>query len=167
MISRLSEQKGLSIFFAALEAIAYDWNVVILGSGDAGMESALHWFQQGRENVYFNNGFNESLAHRIYAGADAFAMPSLFEPCGLAQLIAMRYGSVPIVRHVGGLLDTVPESKGYTFSEYSSYALLGAVGRAKAEWGKTGFTNRAINGMKSDFGWESAAKQYVAMYEGL
>ena len=167
MITRLSEQKGLSIFFAALEAIAYDWNIVILGSGDAGAESALHWFGHGRENVYYNNGFNEALAHRIYAGADAFLMPSLFEPCGLAQMIAMRYGSVPIVRHVGGLLDTVPEEKGYTFSEYSSYALLGAVGRAKAEWGKAAFTNRAINGMKSDFSWDTAARQYVTMYTGL
>ena len=167
MISRLSEQKGLSILFAALDAIAHDWNIVILGSGDSGMESALHWFQQGRENVYFNNGFNEQLAHRIYAGADAFVMPSLFEPCGLAQMISMRYGTVPIVRHVGGLMDTVPESRGYTFSEYSSYALLGAVGRAKAEWGKSGFTNRALEGMGTDFSWDTAAKQYLSMYQEL
>ncbi len=167
MISRLSEQKGLSIFFAALEAIAYDWNVVILGSGDSGAESALHWFSEGRQNAYFNNSFNEGLAHRIYAGADAFLMPSQFEPCGLAQMIAMRYGTVPIVRHVGGLLDTVPESKGYTFSEYSGYALLGAIGRAKAEFGKPSFVNRALEGMKSDFSWDTAAKEYVTMYKGL
>jgi starch synthase len=167
MITRLSEQKGLSIFFGALEAIAHDWNIVILGSGDSGAESALHWFQHGRSDVYFNNGFNEPLAHRIYAGADAFLMPSLFEPCGLAQMISMRYGTVPIVRHVGGLLDTVPESRGYTFSEYSSYALLGAIGRAKAEWGRATFTNRALEGMKTDVSWDTAARQYTQMYSSL
>jgi starch synthase len=166
MISRLSEQKGTGILFPALDAIAHDWNIAILGSGDPSAESALHWFQQGRQNVWFDNRFNETLAHRLYAGADALLMPSLFEPCGLAQMIAMRYGTVPIVRHVGGLMDTVPESRGYSFSEYSSHALLGAVGRAKAEWGGARFTARALEGMGTDFSWDTAALEYVRLYEG-
>lgn len=166
MVSRLSEQKGLSILFGALEQLATDWNIVILGSGDVGAEQGLNWFMQTRSNVYFNNGFNEPLAHRIYAGSDAFLMPSLFEPCGLSQMIAMRYGTLPIVRAVGGLLDTVPESKGYPFWEYADWALAATARYARSQWRTPAWDAKVQAAMTTDFSWDSAAQQYVQLYRG-
>lgn len=164
MVSRLSEQKGLSVMFGALEEMAQDWNIVILGSGDAGAEQGLTWFMQTKANVHFSNGFNEPFAHRIYAGSDAFLMPSLFEPCGLSQMIAMRYGTLPIARAVGGLLDTVPESKGYPFWEYSGWALAATARYVRSQWRTPEWEQKMQNAMQSDFSWATAAQQYVSLY---
>jgi starch synthase len=166
MVSRLSEQKGLSVMFGALESMAKDWNIVVLGSGDLGAEQGLTWFMQTRQNVHFQSGFNEPLAHRIYAGADAFLMPSLFEPCGLSQMIAMRYGTLPIVRAVGGLLDTVPEHKGYPFWEYAYWALEATARHARSQWRTPEWERKVQNAMQTDFSWGTAARDYLGLYGG-
>ncbi len=164
MVSRLSEQKGLSIIFGALEELARDWNIVILGSGEAGAEQGLRWFMETRANIHFSNGFNEPLAHRIYAGSDAFLMPSLFEPCGLSQMISMRYGTLPIVRAVGGLLDTVPESRGYPFWDYSDWALAATARYALSQWRTAAWEEKVLEAMGTDFSWDNAAKEYLGLY---
>ncbi len=165
MVSRLSEQKGLSIIFGALESLARDWNLVLLGSGDVNAEAHLHWFARTHQNVFFTGGFNEPLAHRIYAGSDAFLMPSLFEPCGLSQMIAMRYGTLPIARAVGGLLDTVPETKGYPFWDYTVSALIGTAAHARSQWRSKAWANKVKLAMSTDFSWDQAAKQYLELYK--
>jgi starch synthase len=164
MVSRLSEQKGLSIMFGALEEMAQNWNIVILGSGDTGAEQGLLWFMQTRANVHFSSGFNEALAHRIYAGSDAFLMPSLFEPCGLSQLISMRYGTLPIARAVGGLADTVPESRGYPFWDYSDWALAATARYAFSQWRTAAWKKKVLEAMNTDFSWDIAARQYERLY---
>ena len=120
--------------------------------------------------------YNETLAHLIYAGADAFLVPSLFEPCGLTQLIAMRYGTVPVVRETGGLKDTVApfrrdtnEGNGFTFDRYEAGLLLDAVNNAKTVY----FTERwawdemVKRNMEKDVSWESSAAKYLALYDEL
>jgi starch synthase len=168
MVTRLADQKGLDLLMAGLPHIVTDWNLVVLGSGEAryrGPLEALARFATG--TVAFDARFNEALAHRIYAGADAFLMPSFFEPCGLSQMISMRYGTVPIVRRTGGLADTVPESHGYGFSAYSESAMLEALGRARADWGTNAWRKRARAGMDTDFGWTAPAQAYLDAYARL
>jgi starch synthase len=168
MVTRLADQKGLDLLMAGLPHIVTDWNLVVLGSGEAryrGPLEALARFATG--TVAFDARFNEALAHRIYAGADAFLMPSFFEPCGLSQMISMRYGTVPIVRRTGGLADTVPESHGYGFSAYSESAMLEALGRARADWGSNAWRKRARAGMDTDFGWTAPAQAYLDAYARL
>ena len=122
------------------------------------------------------HSYNESLAHLIYAGADALLVPSLFEPCGLTQLIAMRYGTVPIVRETGGLKDTVQpynevsdEGNGFTFDRYQADLLLDAINRAKALYfDDRGRWNEMVRrDMAKDVSWENSARQYLALYEEL
>jgi starch synthase len=168
MVTRLADQKGLDLLMAALPQVVNDWNLVVLGSGEAryrGPLEALARFATG--TVAFDARFNEALAHRIYAGADAFLMPSFFEPCGLSQMISMRYGTVPIVRRTGGLADTVPESHGYGFQAYSEGAMLEALGRARADWGSSAWRKRVRVGMASDFGWDAPARAYLDLYGRL
>ena len=140
LISRLTDQKGLDLVNAIVPQLM-DGNtqVVVLGTGDAVYEDSFRYY----ENAYKGSfcayiAYDESLAHGIYAGADAFFVPSRFEPCGLTQLIAMHYGTVPIVRETGGLKDTVEpfnqytgEGNGFTFDRYESGLLLDATNRAK------------------------------------
>lgn len=168
MVTRLADQKGLDLLMAGLPGIVNDWNLVVLGSGEAryrGPLEALSRFAAG--TVAFDSRFNEAFAHRIYAGADAFLMPSFFEPCGLSQMISMRYGTVPIVRRTGGLADTVPESHGYGFLAYSEGAMLGTLERARKDWGSKAWRDRAVAGMASDFGWDSRARTYLEIYARL
>ena len=178
LISRLTNQKGLDLVNAIIPGIMDEYTqVVVLGTGDAEYENTFRYY----ENKYKGSfcayiAYNENVAHNIYAGCDALLVPSRFEPCGLTQLIAMRYGAVPIVRETGGLKDTVQPynvfentGNGFTFDRYESGLLYDAVNRAKTLY----FENRkcwddtVIRDMEKDVSWEQSAKQYKDMYVGL
>ena len=118
------------------------------------------------EKIGARIGFDETLAHLIEAGADMFLMPSQFEPCGLNQMYSMRYGTVPIVRAVGGLADTVTPKTGFSFQDYSPAALVGALQVALTAYAKPS-TWRALQvaGMRQDFSWDRSAKEYVKIYD--
>ncbi|MCP2014090.1 starch synthase [Deinococcus sp. HSC-46F16] len=167
VVSRLADQKGMDLLLMGLPELVREWNVVVLGGGDPLLTAALTgWGHHPR--VAFVAGMNEPLAHRIYAGADAFAMPSRFEPCGLSQMIALRYGSLPVVRATGGLVDTVPGDVGFLFGEATPQALTAACAEARraredrAEW-----EDRMARGMELDFGWENPARHYLELYGRL
>ncbi|MBQ1402375.1 MAG: glycogen/starch synthase, partial [Oscillospiraceae bacterium] len=147
LISRLTDQKGLDLVNAILpQIIDGNTQVVVLGTGDARYEDSFRYYENAyKGSVCSNIMYDESRAHQIYAGADALLVPSLFEPCGLTQLIAMRYGTVPIVRETGGLKDTVQpynqytdDGNGFTFDRYETGLLLDAINRAKTVY----FTDR-------------------------
>jgi len=178
LISRLTNQKGLDLVNDVIPGIM-DGNtqVVVLGTGDSQYEDTFRYY----ENKYKGSfcayiAYNENVAHNIYAGCDALLVPSRFEPCGLTQLISMRYGAVPIVRETGGLKDTVQPynvfentGNGFTFDRYESGLLYDAINRAKTLY----FENRkcwddmVIRDMNKDVSWEKSAKQYKDMYVGL
>ncbi|MDR7420006.1 MAG: glycogen synthase GlgA [Armatimonadota bacterium] len=177
-VARLVSQKGFDLVAEALEQIvAMGAQVVILGTGDPVFEEAFRaasarWPQQVQAVIGFNNG----LAHRIEAGSDTFLMPSRFEPSGLNQLYSLRYGTVPIVRRTGGLADSIvdatPEAlqqgkaNGFVFEEYSSRALVAAVGRALAAYRDPGLWRSLQQlGMRADFSWDRAADRYRALYD--
>ena len=178
LISRLTDQKGLDLVDAIFpNLIDGNTQVVVLGTGDPRYENAFRYFEeQYKGSVCAYISYNETLAHLIYAGADAFLVPSLFEPCGLTQLIAMRYGTVPIVRETGGLKDTVlpfrrdmNTGNGFTFDRYDAGLLLDAVNNAKTVY----FTERGAwdemvqRNMRKDVSWESSAAKYLALYDEL
>ncbi|MBR6209024.1 MAG: glycogen synthase [Oscillospiraceae bacterium] len=178
LISRLTDQKGLDLVNAIFpELLDGNTQVVILGTGDKRYEDAFRYYEnENKGTVCAYIAYDESLAHQIYAGADALLVPSLFEPCGLTQLIAMRYGTVPIVRETGGLKDTVApyneytdEGNGFTFDRYESGLLLDAIIRAKTVY----FTDRkrwdeiVVRDMEKDVSWANSAKQYRALYMEL
>ena len=175
LISRLTDQKGLDLVNAVFQQfIDGNTQIVVLGTGDGRYEDAFRWYEsQNRGTVCSYISYNEGLAHQIYAGADALLVPSLFEPCGLTQLIAMRYGTVPVVRETGGLKDTVQpynaftnDGNGFTFDRYEAGLLLDAVNRAKTLY----FTERerwdemVQRNMAKDVSWENSAKQYRELY---
>ena len=175
LISRLTNQKGLDLINAIIPDIM-DGNtqLVILGTGDAVYEDAFRYYENAyKGSVCSNIMYDEGRSHKIYAGVDALLVPSQFEPCGLTQLIAMHYGTVPIVRETGGLKDTVEpyneftnEGNGFTFDRYEAGLLLDAINRAKTLY----FTNRYCwdemvqRDMAKDVSWENSAKQYRALY---
>ena len=175
MISRMVDQKGLDLIAAnAGELPQLDASFVILGTGDAKYQDM--WRQLASRHpgrIGVRVGFDEGLAHLIEAGADAFMMPSQFEPCGLNQMYSLRYGTVPIVRAVGGLADTVTDwsprrksATGIVFTDYSPAALLGALNRAIALYRQPGkWKALQQNGMKLDYSWDRSAREYVRMYD--
>ena len=178
LISRLTNQKGLDLVNAILpELIDGNTQVVVLGTGEPWYEDAFRYYENSyKGSVCANIMYDEGRAHQIYGGADALLVPSLFEPCGLTQLIAMRYGTVPIVRETGGLKDTVEpynqytdSGNGFTFDRYESGLLLDAVNRAKTLY----FTERerwdemVVRDMKKDVSWDQSALQYRALYVEL
>ncbi len=162
-VTRLVEQKGIDLLLEALPAITREWDVAVLGGGDPGLESALRdWDGRG---LRFFQGLDEPLAHRLYAGADAYVMPSRFEPCGLSQMIALRYGTPPVVRDTGGLHDSVPRDAGFLFGVPSARALTGAVRAARAALNDpAAWQARMRRGMALDFSWAASARQYAALY---
>ena len=178
LISRLTNQKGLDLVNAILPALI-DGNtqVVVLGTGDPEYENAFRYYEGAyKGSVCSNIMYDDARAHEIYAGADALLVPSRFEPCGLTQLIAMHYGTVPIVRETGGLKDTVwpynqytNEGNGFTFDRYESGLLLDAVNRAKTLYftGREYWDSMVIRDMEKDVSWENSAKQYRALYVEL
>ena len=178
LISRLTNQKGLDLVNDVIPGIMDEHTqVVVLGTGDSQYENTFRYY----ENKYKGNfcayiAYNENVAHNIYAGCDALLVPSRFEPCGLTQLIAMRYGAVPIVRETGGLKDTVQPynmfentGNGFTFDRYESGLLYDAINRAKTLYFENGksWDDMVIRDMNKDVSWEKSAKQYKDMYVGL
>jgi starch synthase len=174
MISRLVEQKGFDLVRAAADrlfALPLRW--VVLGSGDKEIEEFLESAARRRpDRLAYRRGLDEPLAHQIEAGADFFLMPSRYEPCGLNQMMSMRYGTVPVVRATGGLADTViplspgaAEGTGIVFSDYAPDALVRAVEKALALFAEPASLARARrNGMARDFSWEASARNYVRLY---
>ena len=148
--------------------------VVILGSGEAQYEQFFHEMRwKYPDRVAFTCGYIPDLAKKIYAGANMFLMPSKSEPCGLAQMISLRYGTIPIVRKTGGLADSIVDcgdenGTGYTFQSYNAHDMLYAVKRAKdCYWNKTEWNKLVTRAMKADFSWKQSAKLYIGLYKEL
>ena len=153
-------------------------NFILLGQGAPQYQKFFkEKAQQYPEKVGIEIGFDEKLAHQIYAGADIFLMPSFFEPCGLGQLIAMRYGTVPVVRETGGLKDTVLPARikggkitgtGFLFKDYKAEEFLKAIKKSLSFFNREEIWRKIqINGMKQDFSWEKSAKEYLEIYRQL
>ena len=178
IVSRLTDQKGFDLIAYVMDELCQDnVQIVVLGTGEERYENMFRHFDWKYNNkVSANIYYSEPLSHKIYAACDAFLMPSLFEPCGLSQLMSLRYGTVPIVRETGGLKDTVEpyneyESKGtgFSFVNYNAHEMLGTIRYAeriyydkKREWNK--IVDRA---MAADFSWEVSATKYQEMYDWL
>jgi starch synthase len=177
MVTRLAAQKGLDILVEALDALkAMDLVLLILGTGDAAIEKSLTQAAQANPgHLSLKLGFDEALAHKIYAGCDFQLIPSRYEPCGLTQMYALKYGTIPIVRATGGLEDTIREfdsvgkkGNGFKFQEYSAAELVKAVERGLSvreslpDW-------RAVrrNAMACDFSWGRSAQEYLKLYGRL
>ncbi|MCA9113650.1 MAG: glycogen synthase GlgA [Planctomycetaceae bacterium] len=178
MISRLTDQKGVDLLCECLdEALKLDMQLAVLGTGDRELEAALvAATRQYSGRVAVVIGYDEELAHQIEAGADIFLMPSRFEPCGLNQMYSQRYGTVPIVRSVGGLADSVVDASpnaledgtatGLVFSDYSSEALLSQIRRAVRLYHDRERWHQLMDaGMRKDFSWTRSAREYQTVYE--
>jgi len=181
VVSRLAEQKGLHLVLEALPSlVAAGAQFALLGSGDAGMEAAFrHAAEAQPQAVAVRIGYDESYAHRLIAGSDVILVPSRFEPCGLTQLYGLKYGTVPLVRRVGGLADTVTDTTlesldqdatGFVFEDFSAAGLLGAMRRALALWRRPGRRRDDWHlvqrrGMAARHDWAQAAEQYQALYQ--
>ncbi len=174
LVTRLAEQKGLDLVLGALPALlAEGCQLALIGSGDAHLEEAFRAAARAHPaHVAVRIGYDGELARRVYAGADVFLMPSRYEPCGLGQLIALRYGTAPIVRRTGGLADTVTEldparraGTGFIFDAFSVEALLDAVRRAASAYRQPALWKALVkNAMAEDFSWEASAREYATLY---
>ena len=177
LVSRLVSQKGLDLIKGVIEEILHlDIQLVILGTGDQAYEDLFEYYSHiYPEKLSSNIGFSDKLAKLIYAGADMFLMPSLFEPCGIGQLIALRYGTVPIVRETGGLKDTITpynkytgEGNGFSFTNYNAHDMLNVIQLAietfkdKKQW-----LVIQKNGMKAETSWKDSAKKYTDLYKKM
>lgn len=178
IVSRLTDQKGLDLIQCVMDDICSDnVQLVVLGTGDCRYENMFrHYDWKYQNSVSANICYSEAMSHKIYAACDAFLMPSLFEPCGLSQLMSLRYGTVPIVRETGGLKDTVEPyneyestGTGFSFANYNAHEMLGCIRYAehiyydkRCEWNKI-----VDRGMAMDFSWNSSARQYEKLYRSL
>ena len=178
IVSRLTDQKGFDLINYVMDELCQDAvQIVILGTGEEQYENSFRYFDwKYNQKVSANIFYSDELSHRIYGACDAFLMPSLFEPCGLSQLISLRYGTLPIVRETGGLKDTVEPyneyegtGTGFSFTNYNAHEMLRAIRYAEAiyydrrrEWNK--MTDRA---MAADFSWKRSALKYQEMYDWL
>ncbi|MDM8300628.1 glycogen synthase GlgA [Collinsella tanakaei] len=178
MVTRLTRQKGMDLVTYSLDRILSGGvQVAVLGTGDAEYEEALRYFERTYPGTMAARiEFDPFLSQRMYSGADMFLMPSLFEPCGLSQMIAMRYGTLPIVRETGGLKDTVipynmftGEGTGFTFTHFNGDEMGDAVFRAaRTFWDDKDAWNKLVdNAMSADFSWTRSAAQYMDLYYGL
>ncbi len=178
MVSRLTWQKGINLVIEAAELVLQKGaSVVIVGSGEYGYEQEFERLRARYPNtmaIYI--GYNNQLAHRVYAASDFFFMPSLFEPCGIGQMIAMRYGTLPIVRRTGGLNDTVRgydgqnenEATGFVFDEYNRYWMnLTTLFALEIYQDKELLKKLRLNAMCVDNRWEKSAKEYISLYEEI
>ena len=173
-VSRLVDQKGLDLIRQVEGDLQHlDADFIFLGSGDKDYENLLIWLSNNTLNIRAYVGYKPDVANQIYAGSDFFLMPSKFEPCGLSQLIAMRYGSLPIVRATGGLENTVTgypldNSTGFKFWGYDGWAMKDAILCAINVY-KDKYTLNAMrtSAMKADFSWKESAKKYLEMYKSL
>jgi len=179
LVSRLTYQKGIELVLTNVSyLVSRGASVILLGSGEPELE---HRMQQLRdlypERVGIYIGYNDTLAHQVYAGSDFFLMPSLFEPCGIGQIIAQRYGSLPIVRETGGLVDTVngltwynkDEATGFSFKDYDGIALGYAINQALDIYytDKPQFHKMIKNAMELDRSWKKSMNEYIAIYEKI
>ena len=178
LISRLTDQKGLDLINYVIDRLVDDFTqIVVIGTGDPQYENMFrHYDWKYHDRVSAQIYYSNEMSHKIYAGCDAFLMPSLFEPCGLSQLMALRYGTVPIVRETGGLKDTVEpyneyESKGtgFSFANYNAHEMLGSIQYAKyVYYNKKREWNKIIDrGMAKDFSWNTSAQKYQELYDWL
>lgn len=170
VISRFAEQKGIDLVLAASERLlAMGWSLLFLGTGDPGLEAAVRVLSFERQGqVASVIGYDEALSHRIYAAADALAVPSRFEPCGLTQMIAMRYGTIPIVRATGGLRDTVKHGQtGFLFEHATPEGLLWAAEEALRAYGTPRWSEMQHAGMVQDLSWDSSARRYAELYASV
>lgn len=178
MVTRLSEQKGLDLVAYIMDELCQDnVQIVVLGTGEERFENMLRYFDWKYGNkVSAQIYYSEDMSHRIYAASDIFLMPSLFEPCGLSQLMALRYGTIPVVRETGGLMDTVQPyneyegtGTGFSFTNYNAHEMLATIRYAehiyydrKEDWYR--IVDRA---MAADFSWNKSAQKYQEMYDWL
>ncbi len=178
IVTRFTSQKGLDLLEAVLhEILEEDIRVVVLGKGDWRYEQMfLDAKRLYPSKISVSIMFSSDLANKIYAGADMFLMPSKFEPCGLAQMIAMRYGTVPIVRETGGLKDTVQPyidylgtGNGFTFASYNAHDMLHVIREACGVYhlNPKGWASLMQRGMTGDFSWNASAQRYIEVYESL
>lgn len=178
MVGRLSNQKGLDLVdYVIADIMRQDVQLVVLGMGEGRYFNLFSWAEteyKGRVAARFT--MDHSLAHRIYAGTDIFLMPSQFEPCGLSQMIAMRYGTIPVVRETGGLRDTVlsynefnGEGNGFTFFNYNAHDMLHTIERAADYYRNHPDVWKKLQkrGMEGDYSWNHSAKEYVKIYQSL
>lgn len=177
IVSRLTSQKGMDMIATILDEMLSQEPIqlVVLGTGEEQYENMFRHFSWKYENqVSATLRYSEDLAHQVYAGADAFLMPSQFEPCGLSQLISMRYGTVPMVRETGGLKDTVcpyneyeQTGNGFSFANYNAHEMLHMVRYAKDTYlyHRNEWNGIAYRGMECDFSWDISAKQYAELYQ--
>ncbi len=175
MVSRLSSQKGLDLLLNSFdELIALGVTIAVLGKGDEAYHTAfVHKERQHAGSVRITIGFDEAVAHHIYAAADFFLMPSQYEPCGIGQLIAMRYGTVPVARKTGGLVDTIDDydhlrenGSGILFRDFTPAAMQEAIKRALCIYRNAGSMAKIIQqGMRKKFFWQSSAEAYHTLYE--
>ena len=177
IISRLVDQKGFDLLTQAMgELMSLDIQLVVVGTGDAKYEEMLRrtaWYNPTK--VSANIMFSNDLAHKVYAAADLFLMPSLFEPCGLSQLISFAYGTIPIVRETGGLKDTVVpfnkftgEGNGFSFYPYSAHDMVYTIRMALEHFANKEVWNKLVKGaMKLNFSWDASAKKYEELYNNL
>jgi starch synthase len=180
IVSRLTHQKGLDLALAGLhEILDRGGQLVLLGSGDPELETAFRQVASARpESVSVQIGFDEGKAHRIVAGCDIIMVPSLFEPCGLTQLYGLRYGTLPLVRHVGGLADTVTDcslenladgsATGFVFDRFDADAFSAAVRRAFALYARPAdWLDVQRRGMREELGWDAAAGKMMPLYRRI
>ncbi len=175
IVSRLVKHKGFDLVTRVFEEmLGANVQFVILGSGDWEFENFFHDMANKYPNkVAFKQGFIPALAHKIYAGADIFLMPSQSEPCGLAQMVALRYGTIPIVRETGGLNDTIKDSgdgegNGFTFKLFNAHDMLNSVWRALEGYAdKEGWDTLTTRAMNCDNSWGKSANQYIKLYKSI
>lgn len=179
MVSRMTDQKGFDLVAYILDELlsTMDIQFVVLGTGEQRYEDMFRYFQNKfPDKLVVHIGYSEDRAHRIYASCDAFLMPSLFEPCGLSQMMAMRHGTVPIVRETGGLVDTVEAyneyegtGTGFSFSNYSAHEMLRVIRYAQKVYNddKDSWIQIMRRGMEKDFSWSRSAREYEYLYDEL
>ena len=178
LISRLTDQKGVDLIDYAIERIVDDYTqLVVIGTGEADYENMFrHFAWKYGDRISANICYSDDLAHKLYASADAFLMPSRFEPCGLTQLISYRYGTVPIVRETGGLKDTVVpyneytnQGEGFSFANYNAEEMLNTINYSKYIFfeKKRQWNQMVERGMNLDYSWKKSTERYVGLYRYL
>ena len=178
MVSRLVEQKGVDLIAEVMEGLLEDFSfqLIVLGSGEERYERYFYGLQaRNPERVFFYSGYNNTLAHRIEAGADIFLMPSKYEPCGLNQIYSLKYGTIPVVRKTGGLADTVKaydwqtqQGTGFVFEHYNAAGLRWALEHALNTYAHPeAWMKIRIQAMKEDFSWDRQVQEYLSLYQKL
>lgn len=169
-VGRLADQKGVDLIAEAIpEMIALGANIIIVGRGEASLQDLLISLQDRFPgNLHLTIGFAEAHAHQVYAASDLFLMPSRYEPCGLGQMIAMRYGTIPVAFRTGGLADTIEHGRtGFLFDDLSAFSLLQCIRQALTVFSDKSAWRRLVrDAMDRDFSWASSARKYLSLYQG-